>query len=76
MRVVARLGVSGAAGVGAGIAAAVAVAVINMYLVGHGRRSITDEVITLERLGVHLSIGDVAMVVIAIAVAALTWRRS
>lgn len=68
-----RLGISTAAGIGAGVVAALIVTVIDLYLTGHGYGSITREVITWASAGVHLSIGDLGMLATMIVVAALTW---
>jgi hypothetical protein len=68
-----RLSISTAAGIGAGIAAALIVAVIDLYLTGHGYDSITREVITWEQAGVHLSIGDLGMLITMIVAAVSTW---
>jgi hypothetical protein len=69
-----RLAISILAGIGAAVVAALAVTVIDLYFTGHGHASITREVITWAQAGVHLSIGDVAMLTALIAVAALAWR--
>jgi hypothetical protein len=68
-----RLGITAAAGIGAAVAAALIVTVIDLYATGHGYGSITREVITLEEAGVHLSIGDLAMLVTAVMAAVSTW---
>jgi hypothetical protein len=68
-----RLGISAASGVGAAVVVALIVTVIDLYMTGHGYGSITREVITLAQAGVHLSIGDLGMLVAAIAVAVSTW---
>jgi hypothetical protein len=70
-----RLGLSAAAGLGAAVLMAIIIAVIDLYLVGHGHGSITREIFTLAQAGVHLSIGDLAMMIAAIAVAVATWVR-
>ena len=68
-----RLGISAVAGIGAAVVAALIVTVIDLYVTGHGYGSITREVITLAQAGVHLSIGDLGMLITAIAVAVSTW---
>jgi len=68
-----RLGISAAAGIGAAVVAALIVTVIDLYVTGHGYGSITREVISLAQAGVHLSIGDLGMLITAIAVAVSTW---
>ena len=68
-----RLGISTAAGIAAAVAAALLVTVLDLYLSGHGHGSVTREVITWARAGVHLSVGDLGMLVTGIVVAVLTW---
>jgi hypothetical protein len=72
MSTLVRLGISAGAGIGAGLAAAIVVAVVDLYITGHGYGSITREVITWEAAGVHLSIGDAAMLVTMVVAAGLT----
>lgn len=74
MRVLGRLAISAGAGIGAGIVAAILVTLIDLYVTGHGYGSITGEVITWAPAGVHLSFGDLGMLLTAIAVAGATWR--
>jgi hypothetical protein len=76
MNILVRLGISTAAGIGAAVVAALIVTVVNLYLTGHGYGSITREVITWAQAGVHLSIGDLGMLITAIAVAVSTWYLS
>lgn len=73
MKLLARTGISAAAGVGAAIVAALTATVIDLYLTGHGYGSISREVITWAPAGVQLSIGDIGMLVTAIAAAVSTW---
>ena len=53
--------------------AALIVTVIDLYVTGHGYGSITREVITFAQAGVHLSIGDLAMLITAVVAAVATW---
>jgi hypothetical protein len=73
MSLLVRLGVSAAAGIGTAVVAALVVTVIDLYVTGHGYGSITREVITWGPGGVHLSIGDVCMLVAVIVVSSSTW---
>ena len=68
-----RLGISTAAGIAAAVAAALLVTVLDLYLSGHGHGSVTREVITWARAGVHLSLADLGMLATGIVVAVLTW---
>ena len=67
------MGISTAAGIGAGVVAAIIVTLIDLYITGHGYGSITREIITWTSAGVHLSIGDLIMLVTVVAVAGLVW---
>ena len=69
-----RLAFSAAIGVGAGVAAAIVLAVLELYITGHGYGSITREIISWEPGGVHLSLADLAMLLIILTAAAVTWR--
>jgi hypothetical protein len=73
MSMLVRLGISTAAGMAAAVTAALLITVLDLYLTGHGIGSVTREIITWARAGVHLSIADVGMLVTGIAVAVLTW---
>ena len=73
MKPLTRVFISAGAGIGAAVAAALLVAVIDLYVTGHGYGSITREVVTWEPAGVHLSIGDLAMLATMVVVAVLTW---
>ena len=74
LSVLGRLGISIAAGIGTGIVAAIIITLIDLYFTGHGYGSITREIITWAPAGVHLSIGDLVMLVAVIAVAGSTWH--
>ena len=52
---------------------AIIVTVIDLYLSGHGYGSITREFITWAPAGVHLSIGDLCMLVTMAVFAVATW---
>lgn len=73
MRIVSRVGISAAAGMGAGVVAVIALAVIDLYLSGHGHDSITREMISWEPGGVHLSVADLALLLVVLLAAGLTW---
>jgi hypothetical protein len=58
------------AGLVAAVLVAVALAVVDLYLTGHGRPSIRDPWIAWDAAGVHLSVADVIwFLAIGIAVA-------
>jgi hypothetical protein len=73
MKLLSRLGISAAAGIGVGVIAVVALAVMDLYLSGHGHGSITREIITWEPGGVHLSVADLALLLVVLLAAGLTW---
>jgi hypothetical protein len=68
-----RLAISAGAAIGAAVGAALMVTVIDLYVTGHGYGSITSEVITMAQAGVHLSIGDLAMLITAVVAGVATW---
>jgi hypothetical protein len=73
MRTLSRLGISAAAGIGAGVLAAIAAALIELYLSGHGHGSITREIISWEPGGVHLRVADLALLLVVLLAAGVTW---
>lgn len=76
MSILGRLSISAGAGISAGVITALAVTVVDLYLTGHGYASITEEIITWAQGGVHMSLGDLAMLLVAIAAASLAWKLS
>jgi hypothetical protein len=73
MNLIVRLVISTAAGIGAAVVTALVVTVIDLYITGHGYGTVTREVITWVPGGVHMSIGDVCMLVAMIVVSSSTW---
>jgi len=69
-----RLGTSFGAGVGAAILSALVIAVVDLYLTGHGYPSIRREIVSWEPADVHLSAGDIAALTATVITAILTWR--
>ena len=61
-------------GVATAVLSAIVIAIIDMYLSGHGHDSLTREWLTWSAAGVHLSIGDVIVLGTVLMGAALTWR--
>lgn len=73
-----RLLVGAFAVVGAGVIAAISLAIMDIYLVGHGFRSIREEVLACERFGIHLSAADLVLlgvVVMSAGIAAVASAR-
>ena len=68
-----RLGLALGAGFGAAVLAAVALAVLDLYLTGHGHLSVMRPWIDWPEAGVHLSRGDIVMYVAACLAGLGTW---
>ena len=66
--------ISFAAAAAAGIVAAIALAIIDLYLTGHGMGSITRETIAWDPGGVHMSVADVIMLVVVLMTGVVTWQ--
>jgi hypothetical protein len=73
VNVLVRLGLSAAIALGTTIAGAVIIAIVDLYLTGHGYRSITREIAGDSVLGVHVSLGDIVLLVAAAAAGGLAW---
>jgi hypothetical protein len=69
-----RVLVTFSAGAAVGVVSALLIAILDIYLSGHGHSGLTREYFTWTGGGVHLSIGDVIMLATAMLAAALTWR--
>ena len=72
VRVVVSLG----AGLGFAVLVAVALAVVELYLSGHGRTPLSAPLIDWPPLGVHLSWADVVLLGAAVIGVVLTWRST
>ena len=68
-----RAAVGAGAAIGAAVVAAIGVAVLDLYLTGHGQASIMREVISQPSWGVHMSVGDIAMLSMALLAGVSTW---
>ena len=75
-RVLGRLILTVVSGVGTAFVAAIALAILDLYLVGHGHAGLMRESISWPAAGVHLSAGDVILLGLALLVAALAWNLS
>lgn len=69
-----RLLVSLGAGVAGAVLVALALTVVDLYLTGHGLRSLSRPWLDVEELGVHLSRADVVFLLATVLAAALAWR--
>ena len=58
------------------VISAIAVALIDLYLVGHGRTGLLRESISWPAASVHLSAGDLIMLGSAFLAAAFAWTLS
>jgi hypothetical protein len=71
-----RFGIVAAVAFGAALVAAVGVALLDLFLAGHGYGSMSREVIRASSWGVHLSSGDLLMFIAALGAGQVAWRRS
>ena len=74
MTIFRRLALAFAATVVVAIIAAIALAILDLYLSGHGYADIRKESISWPAAGVHLSIADIVLLLLALAAGALVWR--
>jgi hypothetical protein len=71
-----RLALALLAGLGTGVVVAIALAVVDLYLSGHGLRTLDRTWLEWPAAGVHLSRTDVILLVSAGLVAGIAWRGS
>lgn len=62
------------AGLVSAVPVAIALAVIDLYLSGHGLRPLSAPLLDWSAGGVHLSLADLIFLVAAALAAAITWR--
>lgn len=70
-----RVAASLAAGAAAGLLAAVALGVSDLYLSGHVAGTLGGPMLDVAATGVHLSLADVAVLVVALLAAGITWTE-
>ena len=68
-----RLLLSLVVGAATGVLSAVVIAIVDLYLSGHGYGGLTREYFTWSPGGVHLSIGDMIMLGTVLLAGTLTW---
>ncbi len=64
-----------AAGAAAAALAAVAFGVSDLYLSGHAAGTLGGPMLDLPALGVHLSLADAAVLIVALLAAGITWTE-
>jgi hypothetical protein len=64
-----------AAGALAALVAAAALGVSDLYLSGHVAGALGGPMIDLDALGVHLSLADVVVLIVALLAAGITWTE-
>jgi hypothetical protein len=69
-----RLLVSLGAGLAFGVLVALVLTVADLYLTGHGYRSLGAPFLDAPAVGVHLSLADVLFLGAVVLAAAMTWR--
>jgi hypothetical protein len=70
-----RVAASLAAGAAAGLLAAVALGVSDLYLSGHAAGTLGGPMLAVAAIGVHLSLADVAVLVVTLLAAGITWTE-
>ena len=70
-----RLGLSIAVSIAAAFVSAIVIAVVDIWVTGHGYASILADLPIREPGGLHSRLGGLAMVITALASGVLTWRR-
>ena len=69
-----RISLALSVGTATAVLTAIVIAIIDIYLSGHGNEGLTREYLTWSAAGVHLSIGDIIMLGAALLGVVLTWR--
>jgi hypothetical protein len=64
------------AGLGSAVLVAIALAMVDLYLAGHGLRRLSSPLIDWAGAGIHLSLADLIFLGAAALAAAITWRRT
>jgi hypothetical protein len=64
------------AGMASAVVVAIALAVVDLYLTGHGLEPLSAPLLEWSAAGIHLSLADLIFLVAAALAAAITWRRT
>ncbi len=65
-----------AAGLASALVVAILIAVVDLYLVGHGIAPLDEPLLDWPGAGIHLSLADLIFLGAAALAAAITWRRT
>jgi hypothetical protein len=65
-----------AAGLVSALVVAIGIAVVDLYLTGHGMAPLNAPLLDWPAGGVHLSLADIIFLGAAAIAAAITWRRT
>lgn len=71
-----RAALSLSAGFASALVVAILIAVVDLYLTGHGMAPLNSPLLNWSAAGVHLSLADVIFLAAAALAAAITWRRT
>ncbi len=71
-----RLALSFAAGFASALVVAILIAVVDLYLTGHGMAALNAPLLDWSAAGVHLSLADLIFLAAAALAAVITWRRT
>ncbi len=71
-----RLLLSFGAGVASALVVAILIAVVDLYLAGHGMAPLDAPLLNWPGAGIHLSLADLIFLGAAALAAAITWRRT
>lgn len=71
-----RLLLSVAAGLASALLVAIAVALIDLYLTGHGLTPLNAPLLAWPAGGIHLSLADILFLGAAVLATAIAWRRT
>lgn len=71
-----RLLLSFGAGIASALVVAILIAVVDLYLTGHGMAPLNAPLLDWDGAGIHLSLADLIFLGAAALAAAITWRRT
>ena len=69
-----RLAVTIGAVMSTAVVVAIVIAIVDLYLVGHGSNGLRHETVSWPEAGVHLSFGDLALLALSLITAIAAWR--